>query len=103
VGKVYTAPDGSTYRPSMLDSCGPVPGDGTLVNPDRYDYRRAASDAVHLLRLRDRFWQNLRRCEGWNVQCDQLTETQSLGKGEPSLLKSALLAYWVSLATCGYG
>ncbi|GAB3952848.1 hypothetical protein GCM10027614_57230 [Micromonospora vulcania] len=54
VGKTYTAPDGSTYQPSMwltltLDSYGPVRPDGTPVNPARYDYRRAAWDAVHFL------------------------------------------------------
>jgi hypothetical protein len=73
LGKVYTAPDGRTYRPSMwltltLDTYGPVLPDGTPVNPDRYDYRRAAWDAVHFARLLDRFWQNLRRCVGWRVQ-----------------------------------
>ncbi|GAB3949303.1 hypothetical protein GCM10027614_47920 [Micromonospora vulcania] len=52
LGKTYKAPDGSTYQPSMwltltLDSYGPVLSDGTPVNPDRYDYRRAAWDAVH--------------------------------------------------------
>ncbi|WP_307961984.1 replication initiator [Salinispora arenicola] len=81
VGKTYTAPDGSTYRPSMwltltLDSYGPVRPDGTPVNPDRYDYRRAAWDAVHFPRLLDRFWQNLRRCEGWNVQYAGCVEPQ---------------------------
>ncbi|MDW5327259.1 replication initiator [Plantactinospora sp. KLBMP9567] len=81
VGKVYTAPDGSTYQPSMwltltLDSYGPVLSDGTPVNPDRYDYRRAAWDAVHFPRLLDRFWQNLRRCEGWNVQYAGCVEPQ---------------------------
>jgi hypothetical protein len=60
VGKTYSAPDGSTYRPSMwltltLGSYGPVRPDGTPVNPDRYDYRRAAWDAVHFPRLLDRF------------------------------------------------
>jgi len=81
VGKTYTAPDGSQYRPSMwltltLDSYGPVRSDGTPVNPDRYDYRRAAWDAVHFPRLLDRFWQNLRRCEGWNVQYAGCVEPQ---------------------------
>ncbi|MFC0526586.1 replication initiator [Phytohabitans kaempferiae] len=81
VGKTYTAPDGSTYQPSMwltltLDSYGPVLGDGTPVDPDRYDYRRAAWDAVHFPRLLDRFWQNLRRCEGWNVQYAGCVEPQ---------------------------
>jgi hypothetical protein len=41
--------------------------DGTPVHPDRYDYRRAAWDAVHFPRLLDRFWQDLRRAVGWNV------------------------------------
>jgi hypothetical protein len=81
VGKVYTAPDGTTYQPSMwltltLDSYGPVLPDGTPVNPGRYDYRRAAWDAVHFPRLLDRFWQNLRRCEGWNVQYAGCVEPQ---------------------------
>jgi hypothetical protein len=80
-GKVYTAADGSQYRPSMwltltLDSYGPVLGDGTPVDPDAYDYRRAAWDAVHFPRLLDRFWQNLRRCEGWNVQYAGCVEPQ---------------------------
>jgi hypothetical protein len=81
VGKVYTATDGSSYQPSMwliltLGSYGPVRDDGTPVNPSRYDYRRAAFDAVHLPRLLDRFWQNLRRCEGWNVQYAGCVEPQ---------------------------
>ncbi|WP_422773121.1 replication initiator [Plantactinospora sp. WMMC1484] len=81
VGKTYTAPDGSTYRPSMwltltLDSYGPVRPDGSPVNPGRYDYQRAAWDAVHFPRLLDRFWQNLRRCEGWNVQYAGCVEPQ---------------------------
>nr|WP_307248742.1 replication initiator [Catenuloplanes indicus] len=81
VGKVYTAPDGTEYQPSMwltltLDSYGPVAGDGTPLNPDRYDYARAAWDAVHFPRLLDRFWQNLRRCVGWNVQYAGCVEPQ---------------------------
>jgi hypothetical protein len=81
VGRTYTAPDGATYRPSMwltltLDSYGPVRPDGTPVNPDRYDYRRAAWDAVHFPRLLDRFWQNPRRCEGWKVQYAGCVEPQ---------------------------
>ncbi|WKU03154.1 replication initiator [Micromonospora sp. HUAS LYJ1] len=81
VGRTYIAADGTTYRPSMwltltLDSYGPVRPDGTPINPDRYDYRRAAWDAVHFPRLLDRFWQNLRRCEGWNVQYAGCVEPQ---------------------------
>ncbi|ADL43584.1 replication initiator [Micromonospora aurantiaca (nom. illeg.)] len=81
VGKVYTAPDGTEHRPSMwlsltLDTYGRVLPDGTPVNPDTYDYRRAAWDAVHFARLLDRFWQNLRRCVGWNVQYAGCVEPQ---------------------------
>jgi len=105
LGRVYTAPDGATYQPSMwltltLDSYGPVHGIrrssggkpipcackrihadddpliGTPVDQASYDYRRAAWDAVHFPRLLDRFWQNLRRAEGWNVQYAGCVEPQ---------------------------
>jgi hypothetical protein len=59
-----------------LDSYGKVLSDGTPVNPSTYDYRRAAWDAVHFPRLLDRFWQNLRRCVGWNVQYAGCVEPQ---------------------------
>jgi hypothetical protein len=98
VGRTYTAPDGTVHQPSMwltltLDSYGPVhaagrpcpcrrshgDGDplvGTPVDPAGYDYRRAAWDAVHFPRLLDRYWQNLRRCVGWNVQYAGCVEPQ---------------------------
>ncbi len=81
VGRVYVAPDGTKHQPSMwltvtLDSYGKVLSDGTPVNPSTYDYRRAAWDAVHFPRLLDRFWQNLRRCVGWNVQYAGCVEPQ---------------------------
>jgi hypothetical protein len=81
VGRVYTAPDGTRHQPSMwlsltLDSYGRVLDDGTPVDPAAYDYRRAAWDAVHFPRLLDRFWQNLRRCVGWNVQYAGCVEPQ---------------------------
>lgn len=81
IGRVYTAPDGTQYRPSMwmtmtLDSYGPVREDGTPVNPDTYNYQRAAWDAITFPRLLDRFWQNLRRCVGWNVQYAGCVEPQ---------------------------
>jgi hypothetical protein len=59
-----------------LDSYGPVHPDGTPVNPSSYDYRRAAWDAIAFPRLLDRFWQNLRRCVGWNVQYAGCVEPQ---------------------------
>ena len=82
VGRTFTAPDGTTYRPSMfvtltLGSYGKVipgrkghhvPGAGSPVNPATYDYRRAAVEAMHFPRLMDRWGQNLRRCAGYKVQ-----------------------------------
>jgi hypothetical protein len=81
VGRVFTAPNGKTYRPSMfltltLPSYGRVNGDGVPVDPDSYDYRRAALDALHFPKLVDRFWQNLRRCAGYEVQYFATIEAQ---------------------------
>lgn len=41
---------------------------GTPVDPDSYEYRAAALDAIHFAKVIDRFWQNLRRAVGWKVQ-----------------------------------
>jgi hypothetical protein len=73
VGRTFAGNGGAVYRPSTfltltLDSYGRVRDDGSPVDPSTYDYRRAAWDAVHFPALLDRFWQNLRRAEGWNVQ-----------------------------------
>jgi hypothetical protein len=77
VGRVYAG----RFRPSLfvtatLDSYGPVRSDGTPVDPDRYDYVRAARDAIHFSRLVDRFVQNLRRFVGWDVQYFAAVEPQ---------------------------
>jgi len=81
VGRQLTSPTGRTYRPSMfltltLPSYGRVRPDGTPVDPSRYDYRRAALDAMYFSRLVDRFWQNLRRCAGYKVQYFSTVEEQ---------------------------
>jgi hypothetical protein len=82
VGQVFTAPDGKTYRPSMfitltLPSYGKViPGTGVPVDPTRYNYRRAALDALHFPKLLDRWIQNLRRCAGYKVQYFGAIEAQ---------------------------
>lgn len=82
VGQTFTAPDGTTYRPSMfltltLPSYGPItPGTGTPASPSSYDYRRAALDALHFPKLVDRFWQNLRRSAGYKVQYFSAVEPQ---------------------------
>ncbi|MEU7811478.1 replication initiator [Pseudonocardia sp. NPDC049154] len=80
VGEVF----GGKYRPSTfltltLDSYGRVDGDGAALDPDSYDYRRAARDAIHFPRLVDRFWQNTRRCVGWEVQYFGTVEPQKRG------------------------
>lgn len=82
IGRTFTTSDGKQFRPSMfvtltLGSYGRVvpgrpdrvvPGAGTPVSPARYDYRRAAIEAMFFSRLFDRWIQNLRRCAGFVVQ-----------------------------------
>lgn len=72
------------YRPSMfvtltLDSYGPVRSDGSPVDFDTYDYRRAARDIVFFSNLVDRWFQNLRRVVGYNVQYWGTVEPQKRG------------------------
>nr|WP_236707263.1 MULTISPECIES: replication initiator [unclassified Frankia] len=81
VGRTFTAPDGTVWRPSMFltltcASYGRVHSDGTPVDPASYDYRQAARDAIHFPKLLDRFWQNLRRAVGWDVQYFAALEPQ---------------------------
>ena len=69
----YTAPDGKTFRPSLFvtltcPSYGRVCEDGAPADPDTYDYRHAARDALHFAALFDRFIQNLRRFCGYDLQ-----------------------------------
>ena len=80
-GRVYQSPDGKTFRPSMFltltcDSYGKVGPDGTPADPGRYDYQRAARDAIHFAALFDRFIQNLRRYLGYDVQYFAAIEPQ---------------------------
>ena len=80
VGRVFAG----RYRPSTfltltLDSYGRVDANGAAIDPDRYDYRRAARDAIHFPALLDRFWQNTRRCVGWDVQYFGTVEPQKRG------------------------
>jgi hypothetical protein len=72
------------YRPSTfltltLDSYGRVDAHGAAINPADYDYRWAARDAIHFPALVDRFWQNTRRCVGWDVQYFGTVEPQKRG------------------------
>jgi hypothetical protein len=57
-------------------SYGPVNDDGTPADPDTYDYRSAARDAIHFAALFDRFVQNLRRFAGFDVQYFAVIEPQ---------------------------
>ncbi|MDQ3905118.1 MAG: replication initiator protein [Actinomycetota bacterium] len=80
VGRVFAG----RYRPSTfltltLDSYGGVDSDGAAADPERYDYRRAARDVIHFPALIDRFWQNTRRCVGWDVQYFGTVEPQKRG------------------------
>jgi hypothetical protein len=77
IGREYAG----KFRPSMFvtltcDSYGRVRQDGTPIDPHSYDYRRAARDAVHFASLVDRWWQNLRRVVGWDVQYFATVEPQ---------------------------
>ena len=81
VGKIYTAPDGKTFRPSLFvtltcPSYGRVGEDGAPADPDTYDYTRAARDALHFAALFDRFIQNLRRFVGYDLQYFAAIEPQ---------------------------
>jgi hypothetical protein len=50
--------------------------DGTPSDPDTYNYRQAARDALHFAALFDRFIQNLRRFLGYDVQYFAAVEPQ---------------------------
>lgn len=81
IGRTYTGSGGKTFRPSIFltltcDSYGRVRSDGTPVDPDSYDYVRAARDALHFSKLVDRFIQNLRRFLGFDVQYFATVEPQ---------------------------
>jgi Replication initiator protein, pSAM2 len=81
LGKTYTAPDGTTFRPSMFvtltcPSYGRVDHQGVPVDPARYDYEQAARDALTFAALFDRFIQNLRRYLGADVQYFAAVEPQ---------------------------
>jgi hypothetical protein len=62
-----------------LPSYGRVDAEGVPVDPERYDYRRAALDAIHFPKLLDRYWQNVRRAAGYSVQYFSVIELQRRG------------------------
>ena len=61
-------PGAAQRRRLTCGSYGKIGRDGTPVDPDSYDYQRAARDALHFAALFDRFIQNLRRYLGYDVQ-----------------------------------
>ncbi|MFI7225919.1 replication initiator [Nonomuraea angiospora] len=80
LGRTFESADGKVYRPSLfvtltLPSYGRV-RDGVPVDPETYDYGRAARDALHFSKLVDRFVQNLRRVAGYDVQYFASVEPQ---------------------------
>ncbi|MFE6924776.1 replication initiator [Nocardia sp. NPDC057663] len=92
VGEVYNGYQPSTFLTLTLPSYGAInkvwdprggkdgkgamASDGSPVDPDTYDYSRAARDAIHFAALYDRWVQNLRRAVGWNVQVFASVEPQ---------------------------
>ncbi len=81
VGQTFPGNNGKVYRPSMfvtvtLPGYGRVDGNGVPLDPSRYDYRRAARDAIHFPKLLDRLVQNLRRVAGYDVQYFATVEPQ---------------------------
>ncbi len=92
IGEVYNGYQPSTFLTLTLPSYGAINqvwdpkggkdgkgamvSDGSPVDPDTYDYSRAARDAIHFAALYDRWVQNLRRAVGWNVQVFASVEPQ---------------------------
>jgi hypothetical protein len=70
---------GRCHRDGAVNKQGEVCGDGSPVNPDTYDYKRAARDAMFFPRLFDRHVQNWRRAAGRDVQYFAAVEPQRRG------------------------
>ena len=70
---------GGINRDGAVNDKGETVGDGSPVNPDNYDYQRAARDTIHFSALVDRWIQNLRRAVGWNIQYYGTVEPQKRG------------------------
>ncbi|WP_405149363.1 helitron helicase-like domain-containing protein [Nocardia salmonicida] len=95
LGQVYNGYQPSTFLTVTLDSYGAINqvwdpkagkdgkgamvSDGSPVDPETYDYSRAARDAIHFAALIDRWVQNLRRAVGWDVQYFASVEPQKRG------------------------
>ncbi|WP_228823333.1 helitron helicase-like domain-containing protein [Nocardia blacklockiae] len=80
IGRQYAG----KYRPSTfltvtLPSYGKVFPDGSPVDPDSYDYQRAARDIMFFPALFDRLVQNYRRATGRDIQYFATVEPQRRG------------------------
>ncbi|MDN2497094.1 replication initiator protein [Nocardia nova] len=79
VGREFGGHYSSMFVTLTMPSYGKVFGDGAAREPGRYDYDRAAWDAICCARLFSRWIQNLRRVVGWNVQYFAVVEPQKRG------------------------
>ncbi|MFF3575021.1 replication initiator [Nocardia jiangxiensis] len=79
VGREFGGWYSSMFVTLTMPSYGAVFGDGAARNPEKYDYRAAAWDAIVCARLFSRWIQNLRRAVGWNVQYFAVVEPQKRG------------------------
>lgn len=70
---------GRCHRDGAVNRKGEVCGDGSPINPDTYDYKRAARDAMFFPQLFDRYIQNWRRAAGRDVQYFATVEPQRRG------------------------
>ena len=75
-GHAPTAGRSPALDPAVL-RCGA--GQRAPKNPAHYDYRRAALDALHFVKLCGRSWNHLRGCAGYNVQYFSVIEAQKRG------------------------
>ncbi|MFI9406254.1 replication initiator [Nocardia sp. NPDC052316] len=70
---------GKIHQDGAVNGKGQPCSDGSPVDPDHYDYPRAARDIVFFSRLVDRWIQNLRRAVGYDVQYFATVEPQKRG------------------------
>lgn len=70
---------GRCHRDGAIGKDGKVCGDGSPVDPETYDYRRAARDAMFFPKLFDRTIQNWRRAAGRDIQYFATVEPQRRG------------------------
>ncbi len=77
---------GRVHSDGAVNKKGEVCGDGSPIDPDSYDYARAAADVVHFTALVNRWFQNLRRAIGYNIQYFLVVEPQRRGAPHAHIL-----------------